>query len=58
MMNIRMNFDLLNHKIERLNNLLTEPNKSNNDYDNYDLKSNNSYRFFEKGNNKNTNYLN
>ena len=58
MMNIRMNFDLLNHKIERLNNLLTEPNKSNNDYDNYDLKSNNSYRFFEKGNNNNTNYLN
>ena len=41
LMNIRMNFDLLNHKIERLNNLLT--NTSNNEYDNYNIKSNNSF---------------
>ncbi len=56
MMNIRMNFDLLNHKIERLNNLLT--NTSNNEYDNYNIKSNNSFRTFQKRNNKNLNYLN
>ena len=56
MMNIRMNFDLLNHKIERLNNMMI--NTSSNDYDTFDLKSNDSFRTFEKRNNKNPNYLN
>ena len=53
MMNIRMNFDLLNHKIERLNTLLNEEkNTSINYYDSFYKRPSSMNKLYDKGNYK------
>ena len=59
MMNIRMNFDLLNHKIERLNNLLTESNSNiSNSLNKQNLRPNSTNKFYNTLNLKSPDYLN
>ena len=48
MMNIRMNFDLLNHKIERLNKLLTESNSNiSNSLNKQIIRPNSTNKFYK-----------
>ena len=59
LMNIRMNFDLLNHKIERLNNLLTESNSNiSNSLNKQNLRPNSTNKFYNSLNLKSPDYYN